>query len=136
MKAKLKSLLGLAALGMTLLVNTVPTWAGSVSTSGVIVGGNETYSWAKGSMVGARYSADNSQYIGCFTTGQGSQSSPHIRCFARDSAGNTAFCISLDLRFVPQVQAMTDSSYISFVANRSNALCDSLRISKYSYQLK
>ena len=136
MKAKLKSLLGLAALGMTLLANTVPTWAGSVSTPEVNIGGNQTYSWAKGSMVGARYSADNTQYIGCFTNGQGSQSSPSIRCFARDRVGDTAFCISLDLRFVPQVQAMTDSSYISFVANRSNALCDSLRISNYSYQLK
>ena len=35
MKAKLKNILGLAALGMTLLANTVPTWAGSVSTPGV-----------------------------------------------------------------------------------------------------
>ena len=136
MKANLKSLLGLAALGMTLLANTVPTWAGSVSTPEVIVGGNQTYSWAKGSMVGARYSADNTQYIGCSTNGQGSLSSPHIRCFARDRAGNNAFCISQDLRFVPQIQAMTESSYISFSANRSNALCDSLRISDYSSQLK
>jgi len=136
MKAKLKNILGLAALGMTLLANTVPTWAGYVGTHDTVVRTSPYPAYAWGSMVGARYSADNSQYIGCFTTGQGSQSSPHIRCFARDSAGNTAFCISLDLRFVPQVQAMTDSSYISFVANRSNALCDSLRISNYSYQLK
>ena len=28
MKAKLKKILGLAALGMTLLATTVPTWAG------------------------------------------------------------------------------------------------------------
>ena len=61
MKANLKKILGLAALGITLLANTVPTWAGSVSTPGVNVGGNQTYSWAKGSMVGARYSADNTQ---------------------------------------------------------------------------
>lgn len=136
MKTTLKKMLGLTALGIMLLANAVPTWAGSVDTPEVNIGGNQTYSWAKGSMVGARYSTDDLQYIGCFTNGQGSQSSPSIRCFARDRVGNTAFCISLDLRFVPQVQAMTDSSYISFVANRSNALCDSLRISNFSYQLK
>ncbi|HJY81424.1 MAG TPA: hypothetical protein VKK81_10110 [Candidatus Binatia bacterium] len=135
MRANLKKIFGLAALGMTLLANTVPTWAGSVSTPEVTIGGNQAYSWAKGSMVGARYSADNTQYIGCFIKGS-PDSSPYIRCFASDRAGNTAFCLSLDLRFVTQVQAMTDSSYISFVANRSNALCDSLRISDYSSQLK
>jgi hypothetical protein len=136
MRANLKKILGLAALGIALLANTVPTWAGSVSTPEVTIGGNQAYSWAKGSMVGARYSTDNTQYIGCFTNGQSSQSSPSIRCFARDRVGNTAFCISLDLRFVPQVQAMTDSSHITFVANRSNALCDTLRIANSSSQLK
>ena len=135
MKTTLKKILGLATLGMALLTNTAPSWAGAQYPVEVaIIYDDSTY--AMGSMVGARYSTDNTQYIGCFTNGQGSLSSPSIRCFARDRVGNTAFCISLDLRFVPQIQAMTDSSYISFVANRSNALCDSLRISNNSSQLK
>ena len=33
MKTNLKKMLGLAALGMTLLTTTVPTWAGSVTTN-------------------------------------------------------------------------------------------------------
>ena len=136
MKTTLKKMLGLAALSMSLLNNTVPTWAGSVTTPEVAIGGNQAYSSANGSMVGARYSTDNTQYIGCFINGQSDQSSPSIRCFARDSVGNTGFCISLDLRFVAQVQAMTDSSHITFVANRANALCDTLWIANSSSQLK
>jgi hypothetical protein len=136
MKTKLKNIFALSVLCLILFSKAVPTWAGSVSTPEVTIGGNQAYSWAKGSMVGARYSTDNTQYIGCFITGRDSLSSPSIRCFARDRVGNTAFCISLDLRFVTQVQAMTDSSHITFVANRTNALCDTLWIANSSAQLK
>ena len=41
MKAKLKNILGLAALGMTLLATTVPTWAGNVNTHEVYVESNQ-----------------------------------------------------------------------------------------------
>ena len=37
MKVNLKNILGMAALGMTLLSNTVPTWAGSVSHAEVSI---------------------------------------------------------------------------------------------------
>ena len=47
MKTTLKKMLGLAALSMSLLNNTVPTWAGSVTTPEVAIGGNQTYSSAK-----------------------------------------------------------------------------------------
>ena len=59
MKANLKNILGLAALGMTLLATTVPTWAGRVSTDRVTIGDNQFASWASGNLVDARYSADN-----------------------------------------------------------------------------
>jgi hypothetical protein len=138
MKANLKKILGLAALGMTLLTTTVPMWAGDVYTPGVFVGNNQDWPFARGSMVGARYSADSTQYIGCFIDANSLSSiNLSIRCFARDSAGHSAFCISFDPRHVAELQGMTDSSYIAFVANRANNLnCDSLTISNYSSQLK
>ena len=136
MKANLKNILGLAALGMTLLTNTVPTWAGSVSTPEVAIGGNQVYSWASGSMVGARYSADSTQFVVCSISANSDFQSPTIRCDARDSAGNNAFCLSLDPKHVQELEGMTDFSYISFVGNRANANCDSLRIFNYSYHLK
>ena len=57
MKANLKKFLGLAALGMTLLATTVPTWAGRVSTDSVIIADNQSWSWATGNPVDARSSA-------------------------------------------------------------------------------
>ena len=60
MKANLKNILGLVA-GMTLLATTVPTWAGRVSTSSVIIHDNGVWSTATGNLVDARDSADNRQ---------------------------------------------------------------------------
>ncbi|MGH8603333.1 MAG: hypothetical protein ACREXR_11345, partial [Gammaproteobacteria bacterium] len=65
MKANLKNILGMAALGMTLLATTVPTWAGYVSNFEVVVANNQYFYYGSGSMVDARYSADSTQYISC-----------------------------------------------------------------------
>ena len=83
MKANLKKMLGLAALGMTLLTTTVPTWAGSVSYPEVSIQTATTDIYVRGSMVGARYSADSRQYIGCYIN-----AAPFVVCSASDSAGN------------------------------------------------
>ena len=64
MKTNLKKILGLAALGMTLLATTVPTWAGRVSTSQSQHSKQPIASWASGNLVGARYSADTSNRSG------------------------------------------------------------------------
>ena len=135
MKAKLKNILGLAALGMTLLANTVPTWAGSVSTPEVNIGGNQTYSWAKGSMVGARYSKDSNQNIGCtaYTYPYYSWTS----CLATDKAGNSLACGSGDPHWASVVQAMTASSFINFtVANNNGGECGSIIIKNDSSFLR
>ena len=102
MKANLKNILGLAALGMTLLATTVPTWAGRVSTSSVIIHDNQVWSTASGSMVDARYSADNSQHIGCIAHTLSSYS--WTTCFATNSAGRSLVCGSGDWKFVEMVQ--------------------------------
>ena len=137
MKPNLKNILGMAALGMTLLATTVPTWAGNVRTDEVFILKNQVYAGARGSMVSARYSADSKQFIGCFISANSQLSIDlSIRCFARDSAGNNAFCVSFNPWHLQELQGMTDSSYISFSAPRANANCDSLVISNYSHWLK
>jgi hypothetical protein len=113
MKAKLQNILGLAALGMTLLTTTVPTWAGTVNTPRVTIGGNQFSRWAEGSLVGVRYSADHSrEQIGCrlYTLSTYSWTS----CHAMDSAGRSLICGSGDWKFLETLRAMTDSSSIYF----------------------
>jgi hypothetical protein len=111
-KANLKHILGLAALGMTLLATAGPTWAGKVNTPGVTIGGNQFSRYAEGSMVGARYSADNRQQIGC--TAYTLSTYSWTTCYARNSAGRTLICGSGDWKFLETLQAMTDSSAIYF----------------------
>ena len=132
MKVNLKNILGMAALGMTLLSNTVPTWAGSVGHAGVnIIQYSSTEIHVSGSMVGARYSADSRQYIGCSL-----DSTPRVMCAARDSADNSVYCYSSDAGHVDAVQKMTDSSYLEFRYNLTNLTCEMMWITNNSSGLQ
>lgn len=133
MKTNLKKMLGLAALGMTLLSNIVPTWAGTVSAPEVsIYTDNNGYQWAKGSMVGARYSADSKQSIGCGIL----FSPPSIGCYAQDNAGHYLGCSSNDPKHLDALQGMTDSSRIEFEMERDNVHCKFIVNYTGSYLLK
>src|SRR5262249_50742106 len=119
MKTYLTNLLGLAALGMTLLTTPVPTWAGLVTPQEVSINGNQVARWACGSMTDARYSADTHQLIGCRTY-TGALSLTY--CYAVDSAQRALSCVSADNKFLEVVEGMTDSSAICFVIdNTSNS---------------
>ena len=135
MKANLKKLLGLAALGMTLLTNIVPTWAGLKDAQEVGIFNSNGYRWATGSMVGARYSTDTNQLIGCkaYTF----QSYSWTACTATDRAGNSLVCGSGDPRWAAVVQGMTDSSYIQFdVGYNNGGNCQAIIVWNGSYLLK
>jgi hypothetical protein len=135
-KVNLKSILGLAALSMTLLANTVPTWAGFVNTPEVFISKLGTQSVdAGGSLVGARYSADRKQFIGCTVYARRNES-PIIGCYARESSGISASCSSTDPGLVDQTQRMTDSSFIYFIADSSTAACKELHIVDNSDDLR
>ena len=112
MKVNLKKMLGLAALGMSLLANTVPTWAGLKSTYEVGLFNSNGYQWATGSMVGARYSTDTKQNIGC--TAYALPTYTWTACFAINRLGNALVCGSGDPRWAEVVQSLTDSSYLLF----------------------
>jgi hypothetical protein len=131
MKAKLKNILSLAALGMTLLSNTVPTWAGSVYAPEVSIQQGRTEIGVFGSMVGARYSADGTQSIGCYI-----DATPFVVCSAQDGAGKFVLCVSRDARVIGAIQGMTDSSAIRVDVNPSNSACTFIGIYDESYYLK
>ena len=130
MKTELHKLIRMTMLGLALCSNSLPVWAGTVSLPQVSV---TPYS-ASGSMVGARYSADNQQYIGCQFW---NISGPYVTCGARDSTGKTFFCYSTEPRHAAAVKAITDSSRISVGSTTSSpAICNQLTVDNYSDYLK
>jgi hypothetical protein len=136
MKANLKKLIGLAALGMSLLTNTVPAWSGTVRTEKVSVeklGSQFVHAW--GTLVGARYSKSRGEFIGCSVEARVNEP-PIIGCGARDGAGRSVSCSSVDPVYVDQVQRMTDSSYIYFKVHNDIGICQILEIRNFSDGLK
>jgi hypothetical protein len=128
MKAKLQKLIGTAVLGLALVSNSIPAWAGVVSRPQVSVG----TSGAEGSMAGARYSADRKQYIGCqFSNTYG----PYVICSATDKNGKSYFCTGYGSHVAAAAKSITDFSFISFGA-ALGASCDDLKVDNSSYLLK
>jgi hypothetical protein len=136
MKAKLKNILSLAAMGVTLLATTVPTWAGRVATREVLISTSPLRSAASGSMVGARYSADNQQYIGCVAIAADHYANNFIQCHARDKSSKSLVCGSQDPKLLETVQAMTDSSSIFIEADNAKGACTGIEIYHGSDLLK
>ncbi len=131
MKTNPKNILGLVALGLTLFINIAPTWAGKVGAHAqVAVGTNQQIGWyASGSMVGARYSADRTQSIGCSVWSIATPTfPPSVSCSARDSQGVSFHCNSYEPSLVGAVQGMTDSSYIYFEGPYQAGLCSRILI--------
>ena len=129
MKAKLHKLIGTAVLGLALFANSLPAWAGLVYTPEVFVG----TTGAVGSMAGARYSADSTQYIGCTfsnTTG------PYVLCNAMDKTGRSLFCIGNQASYLAAAKAITDFSYINFSVTSGGAFCTYLGVDNYSMRLR
>jgi hypothetical protein len=110
-----------------LLGNTA--WAGAKLAPEVAIGSNT----ARGSMVGARYSTDTVQRIGCTLDAKVNQSS--VFCAARDRNGVNLSCFSANPGMREAVQALTDSSYIYFAVN-STGVCTYLQVQDDSQFLK
>lgn len=133
MKPTLKKMLGLAALGMTLLGNIVPTWAGYRYAPEVNIIFDD-FLYVTGSMAGARYSKDNNQNIGC--TAYTYPTYSWTACFATDKTGRSVVCGSGDPRLASVAQAMTDSSQIYFnLPNGSGGECGVITVWNESYLL-
>jgi hypothetical protein len=134
MTAKLKNILGLAILGVTLLATTVPAWAGRVNPREVFINGNPGQSaLASGSLTSARYSADSRQTIGCRS--HTLRFSSWTTCFATNSAGKSLACGSGEVKFLEVVHAMTDSSDITFRVDPDGS-CRDIRVYQGSDMLR
>ena len=128
MKTKMHKLLSMAVLGVTLQMQSLPVWAGLVSNTEVSILPDN--SGAYGTLTGARYSADNQQYIGCYDSSGG------ITCRARDKIGRSVYCSNSDPKFMAAVNTMTDSSYISFRVASGTSQCSELVVSNSSPNLR
>ncbi|PWK54347.1 hypothetical protein [Pleionea mediterranea] len=75
---------------------------------------------AYGSMVGARNSADNSQFISCAFVGL--PSSQYGVCSARDTAGTYFSCTTTEPYHVDQIRGLSNESYLYI--RRDGSKCD------------
>jgi hypothetical protein len=129
MKAYLHKLIGTAVLGLALVSQSFPAWAGAVSLPQVTVGP----AGAGGSMAGTRYSADSQQYIGCtFSNTNG----PYVSCSATDTTGKSLSCVTSEARYLAAAKAITDFSKIEFGVTPGSAFCSRLQVDNYSYHLR
>lgn len=129
MKAILHKLIGTAVLGLALVSQSLPVWAGFVHTPEVFVGSSA----ASGSMAGARYSADSQQYIGCrFSNTFG----PYVVCVAKDNTGKSLLCTSNESIYFAAAKAITDFSAVSFSVTPGTTSCSSLWVENYSMRLR
>lgn len=137
METKLHKLISMAVLGVALQMQSLPVWAGLVSNTQVTIlhGGNNGFELigAYGTLTGARYSADNQQFIGC-----SARVSNGIFCSARDKIGRYVSCYSSDPKLIAAVNAMTDSSYISFrmAPGTGTRQCSELTVNNSSPNLR
>ncbi len=130
MKAHLKNIIGAATLGLALLVNAVPTWAGFVYSHEVVV----TSTYATGAVQAARFSSDSQQYIACMVR---SFTSPlQLSCEARDKNGAFFKCETYDVGLIELASTMTSHSFIAFSAPSGSSTCDGLHVNNVSYLLK
>jgi hypothetical protein len=129
MKVRLQRLIGMAVLGSALFSSGIPAWAGRVNRPEVQIGTN----FAKGSMAGARYRTDSTQYIGCSFP---NANSPFVSCAATDKAGKNLFCVGYDTRYKEVLKSISDFSLIEFSVAAGGTLCDSLTVRNLSDYLR
>jgi|RhiMethySRZTD1v2_1073278.scaffolds.fasta_scaffold1089039_1 hypothetical protein len=130
MKTNIKKLIGMAVLGLVLLSQSIPTWAGSTSLFDVQVGAT----YGRGPMTWARYSPDDQQYIGCSFTHP--SLGLMVNCLARDKTGQSFACWSNEAKFVDAVKAITDSSILYFISNPGSSACVYLEVTNASTSLR
>src|SRR5262245_52824880 len=120
MKTQLHKLIGTAVFSLALVSHSLPAWAGLIYNPEVSIASFG----AVGSMAGARYSADNQQYIGCSLA---NNIGTYITCSATDKTGKSLSC-SAPPQWLATVKAITDSSLISFSVTPYTFSCSSLAV--------
>lgn len=130
MKTRMKKLIGSAAVGMALLANTIPVWAGQQIPAEVTIRDDI----ASGGVLDARASSDGMQYIDCRVDVNYVEEA--VRCSARDKNGVARTCISFDPNFVAVTRTMTDHSVIAFQWSAGSSTCSMINVNNYSAFLR
>ena len=130
MKAHVKNIISGAVLGLTLLANTGPTWAGYAVNYEVIVRPTN----AAGAVQSVRSSSDSGQYIGCSVTR--STLGLNMGCFASDKNGASLNCRTYDPKLIAVAETMTSQSLIYFSKPAGTTTCDYISVDNGSYLLR
>ena len=101
-------------------------YAGQTVHNSVSVGDSS----ANGSTVGARNSGDAVQYILCKATARSRYSV--AGCYAVDTAGNQAMCLTSDPGMVAAARSVSAASYISFKWERKTGACTEIAVANGS----
>jgi hypothetical protein len=127
MKPYITTAIRATVLSLALLSNVA--WAGYVFTPGVYVNINYAY----GSKVGARYSGDGNQYIGC--TQYANLTGSGAFCNAQDAGGYYFICYTSDPNMLEVLRAENDWSYLFIEADYSGGTCTNVFIDNTSFVL-
>ena len=85
---------------------------------------------AYGSMVGARFSADTIQYIGCALVNSGS---PYAVCIVKDAANEQGYCTTNDPMHMQQVTGLNNEAYLYYQWD-ANGKCTYIYSQAMSYR--
>jgi len=139
MKTHFHKIISMALLGLALYAQGTPAWAGQAhaSTVSIFYKGTVPIS-AQGTLTGARYSPDSTQYIGCYSLSDPYGLNASVTCSATTRVGKSVSCYTQDGRFANAIKGLTDSSYISFkiVGTAGNYLCTDMEVINASHLLK
>lgn len=117
-------------LTLTFILATISCFAMAGYVNHTQVGVDTAGRTAYGSMVGARNSADATQYIGCSVVNFGS---PYALCFARNSAGTNVTCSTTNAGHIDQVAGLNNESYLYFQWD-ANGVCTYIYSQASSYR--
>jgi len=114
-------------LALAVLATAGGAVAGLTSFQEVVVGSNYAY----GTLVGPHHSADNVQYIGCFSS-VGPTGAYSAYCYARNAAGTSKSCNAAHVEQRNQMRAVNPSSRIYFEVGTDGSSCSRLMIDNVS----
>jgi hypothetical protein len=110
------------AITTTLLLASLSFMAGSAGTGGR----------AMGSLSSARFSDDNTQYIGCAIRVTSGTSPAQAVCFARDEQGDYLSCSSTDYDHRQAMYGISDYSWINFSVAADGRTCSWIEVNTKS----
>jgi hypothetical protein len=96
--------------------------AGFAHNIPVYINSSGATNFAEGSFQDARFSADSTQYIRCYTRALGPTSQQGV-CYARNAASEFLMCVTSEAAALAVIQSMSGDSYIQFWVDDGASTC-------------